>query len=130
MAEKKYILKLTGEERQELTRITRKGKSAVWKMKRAEALLKSDQGPQGPAWTDARIAEAYGVTTRSIESWRKQAVEEVPLSLLERKPRLTPPFDLKSSHDKFKDIFNTFFITQVEHPESPFFKINHLNRSF
>jgi len=91
MAEKKYILKLTEEERQELMRVTRKGKSAVWKMKRAEALLKSDQGPQGPAWTDALIAEAYGVTTRSIESWRKQAVEEGPLSLLERKPRLTPP---------------------------------------
>ena len=91
MAEKKYILKLTEEERQELTRITRKGNSAVWKIKRGEALLKSDQGTHGPAWTDARIAEAYGVTTRSIESWRKQVVEEGPLSLLERKPRLTPP---------------------------------------
>lgn len=91
MSEKKYILKLTEEEHQELTRITRKGNSAVWKLKRAEALLKSDRGPHGSAWTDARIAEAYGVTTRSVESWRKQAVEEGPLSLLERKPRLTPP---------------------------------------
>jgi transposase-like protein len=87
---KKYVLKLTDEERTELDRLVRKGKVAGWKLQRAQALLKCDQGPDGPAWTDGRIAEAYGVTTRSLESWRKQAVERGPLSLLERKPRLRP----------------------------------------
>src|SRR5262249_26057063 len=53
-------------------------------------MLQRDQGPDGPAWTDERIAEAYGITTRSRESWRKQAVERGPLSLLERQPRVTP----------------------------------------
>lgn len=88
---KKYVLKLTSEERAELEQLVKKGKAAVWKVQRAQALLKFDQGPDGPAWKDADIAEAYGCTTRSLESWRKQAVEHGPLSLLERKPRATPP---------------------------------------
>jgi hypothetical protein len=50
-------------------------------------LLKCDQGSQGPGWPDARIVAAFGGTTRSLENWRKQAVELGPLSLLERKPQ-------------------------------------------
>jgi hypothetical protein len=37
------------------------------------------------------VAEAYGCTTPSLESWRKQAVEAGPLSLLQRRPRRQPP---------------------------------------
>lgn len=84
---KKYVLKLTPEERGELERLVKKGKAAAWKVQRAQALLQCDQGPSGPAWPDHQVAEAYGCTTRSLESWRKQAVERGPLSLLERKPR-------------------------------------------
>ena len=87
---KKYVLKLTAEERAELERVIRKGRVAGWRLQRAHALLQCDQGPDGPAWADERIAEAYGVTTRSLESWRKQAVERGPLSLLERKARVRP----------------------------------------
>ena len=53
-------------------------------------MLKFDASSSGPAWPDARIAEAFSVTTRSLESWRKRAVEEGPLSLLERKPENSP----------------------------------------
>jgi Homeodomain-like domain len=84
---KKYILKLTGDERAELARLVRTGNAAGWKLQRAQALLKCDQGPDGPAWPDARIAEAFGVTARSLESWRKRAVEGGPMALLQRKPR-------------------------------------------
>jgi len=56
----------------------------------AQALLKCDQGPRGPAWSDARISEAFGCTSRSLENWRKQAVEQGPLSLLERKASSAP----------------------------------------
>jgi transposase-like protein len=52
-------------------------------VQRAQALLQCDQGPSGPAWRDQQVAQAYGCTTRSLESWRKQAVERGPLSLLE-----------------------------------------------
>ncbi len=84
---KKYVLKLTAEERAELARLVRKGNVAGWRLQRAQALLKCDQAPEGPAWPDARIAEAFGVTTRSLESWRKRGVEHGPMALLRRKPR-------------------------------------------
>ncbi len=88
---KKYVLQLTAEERTELEQLVKKGKAAGWKLQRAQALLPCDQGPQGPGWTDALLAAAYGCSTRSLESWRQQAVESGPLSLLQRKPRQTPP---------------------------------------
>ena len=97
---KKYVLKLTAEERDELQRLVRKGRVAGWKVLRAQALLHCDQAPGGPAWTDERIAEAFGVTTRSLESWREQAVERGPLSLLERKPRITPAVTPKLDGEK------------------------------
>ena len=84
---KKYVLKLTREERGDLEQVVKKGKAAAWKVQRAQALLQCDQGFAGPAWPDEQVAQAYGCTTRSLESWRKQAVERGPLSLLERKPR-------------------------------------------
>ena len=87
---KKYVLKLTAEERAELEQLVKKGKAAGWKRQRAQALLQCDQGPDGPGWTDAVVATAYGCSTRSLESWRQQAVECGPLSLLGRKPRLAP----------------------------------------
>ena len=87
MPAKQYILKLTSEERTELAEVVRKGKASGWKIPRAQALLACDQGPFGPAWSDDQIASAYGCTRRSVENWRKQAVLEGPLSLLERKPR-------------------------------------------
>jgi hypothetical protein len=87
---KKYVLKLMAEERVELEQVVKRGKAAAWKVQRAQALLQCDQGPGGPAWADEQVAQAYGCTTRSVESWRKQAVERGPLSLLERKPHTTP----------------------------------------
>lgn len=87
MPAKIYILKLVGEERKKLEDVVRSGKAAGWKIQRAQALLKCDQGEGGPGWIDDRIADVFGCTRRSVENWRKQAVEEGPLSLLERQPR-------------------------------------------
>src|SRR3990172_4034560 len=79
MPKKIYVVKLTPEERSELETLVRRGKVAGWKMQRAQALLKCDQGEQGPAWIDQDIADAFGCTRQSVENWRKQAVEEGPL---------------------------------------------------
>jgi len=91
----KYVLKLTAEERCELEEIAKgtRGRRpiAAWKVQRAKALLKCDQGEQGPGWPDHRVAAALDVTERSIQNWRKQAVLEGPFSLLQRKPRSRPP---------------------------------------
>jgi transposase len=87
---KKYVVCLSHDERTFLEQVVRKGKAAAWKIQRAQAMLKCDAGAEGPGWPDSRIAECFGVTTRSLESWRKRAVEEGPLSLLERKPEDSP----------------------------------------
>ena len=90
MPTKKYVLKLTEDERGTLSDLVQQGRAPGWKLLRAWALLKCDQGPGGPAWSDAKIAEAFGCTGRSLESWRKQAVEQGPFSLLERKTAAPP----------------------------------------
>ena len=92
---KKYTVKLTQEERQELERVAqgRKGKQniAAWKVLRAKVVLKCDAGELGPSWTDERLAAAFDLSVRCLERWRQRVVEEGPLAILQRKPRLTPP---------------------------------------
>jgi hypothetical protein len=97
---KKYVVKLTAEERAELRGLVSGGKVAGWKIQRANALLKCDQAVEGPAWPDDRIADAFGCTTRSLELWRKQAVEQGPLALLERQPRAVSPESLTLDGEK------------------------------
>lgn len=91
----KYVLKLTEDERQYLSEIAKgtRGKQAIaqWKVTRAKALLKCDQGELGPAWGDRHIANALDVTERSIQSWRKRAVLDGPETALVRKSRPAPP---------------------------------------
>lgn len=82
---KLYRIKLTNEERQTLEGLVRRGNAAGWKIKRAQCLLKCDESPGAPAWTDAQIAEAFDASLRSLTGWRKRAAERGPLSLLERK---------------------------------------------
>jgi len=90
MPKKIYVVKLTDEERADFEALVTKGKAAAWKRQRAQALLLCDQSEGAPGWIDQRIAEAVRCTRQSVENWRKQAVEEGPLSLLERKPRPPP----------------------------------------
>ena len=99
MPRKLYSVKLTLEEREELESVVKRGRAAAWKVQRAQALLPCDQGELGPGWIDSDVASAYGCTTRSLENWRKQAVQSGPLSLLERKAR-TPPVAKKLDGEK------------------------------
>ena len=87
---KKYVVRLSGLERAELEAVLGRSLVAGWKVQRAQALLALDQGEGGPGWTDERVAEAYRCTTRSVERWRRAAVEEGPLSLVERKAQERP----------------------------------------
>jgi len=87
---KRYVIELLSDERDELEALVRRGKCSARKLTRARALLLSDQGKAGPGWIDADIAAALGVTTRCIEMLRKRAVEEGPLTAIERKPQVRP----------------------------------------
>ncbi len=87
--QKKYIVRLTDEERETLQRIVSKPKGSSQRIRRAQVLLKADA--DGPGWTDARIAEAYGCRTRTVEYLRERLVVEGFGVALNGQPRLTPP---------------------------------------
>ena len=71
--EKKYVVRLTEEERVELQQVMKKLKGGSQKAKRAQILLKADV--EGPSWTDQRIAEAFGCRTQTVEKIRQRLVE-------------------------------------------------------
>ncbi|WP_390625418.1 IS630 family transposase, partial [Paludisphaera soli] len=66
------------------------GKSAVRKLAHAHILLKADAAEGGPAWPDARIAEAFGVSTATVERVRRRFVELGLDAALDRKRRGRP----------------------------------------
>jgi len=72
---KKYIVELTNEERSGLKKIIKAERMAEHKRRHARILLKADQGPQGPAWKDADIANAFDCTIKSVERLRKRLLE-------------------------------------------------------
>jgi transposase len=81
----RYKVTLTVEERAGLEALTRSGKTAARKFVHARALLLCDAGDNGPAWKVANVAEALGITSRSIEHMKRRFVEEGLDSALERK---------------------------------------------
>ncbi len=72
---KKYSVKLTSEQRQELSRLISAGTAPARQLTHARILLKADQGPDGPAWSDSRIQEALEVSTGTVERVRKRCVQ-------------------------------------------------------
>ncbi len=87
----RYRITLTEEERGQLEAMTRSGKAAAAKFVHARALLLCDAGPHGEPWKVADVAEALGVTTRTIEHLKQRFVEEGLATALERKARIKPP---------------------------------------
>ena len=82
----RYKVTLTEKERGELDSITRNGKTAAPKFVHARALLLCDAGEHGPAWKVSDVAEALGITPRTIEHLKQRFVEEGLDSALVRKP--------------------------------------------
>lgn len=90
----RYRIILTEQERKDLKALTRCGKTGAKRFIHARALLLCDTSPEGPAWTVARVAEALGVTSRTIEHLKQRFVEEGLEAALVRKPREKPPRDV------------------------------------
>jgi transposase len=82
---KKYEVKLSSQEREELRRMVKSGRGTARGIRRAQILLKADEG-----WTDERIAEAYEVRTGTVHDVRRQCVEEGVAQTLARKPGYKP----------------------------------------
>jgi len=86
---KKYVVRLTDDERVMLTALVTKGKTAAYKIKHANILLKVDAA--GPNWDDEKVAEAYSCAPRTVFNIRWRFVLQGLDAALERKKREHPP---------------------------------------
>jgi hypothetical protein len=86
--EKKYIVRLTEEERESLRDVIKRLKGSSQKVRRAQVLLKADA--EGPAWTDKQIAEAFGCRIKTVENIRQRLVLEGFAVALEGKRPAAP----------------------------------------
>ena len=92
---KRYLVTLTPEERRGLTEMVRVGRRSALTLTRARILLKADQAAGGPAWPDARIAEALDCGLRTVERVRQRFVERGLEPALGRKPQDRPSRERK-----------------------------------
>lgn len=76
MAQKKYVIHLTIEERSQLEKLVKTGKVAAYKRLHAQILLKAEVGDKAPGWTDVKIADCFNITTRTVERVRQRLVEK------------------------------------------------------
>ena len=89
--QKKYVVRLSDEERERLAGIIRKFTGTSQKVRRAQVLLKADA--DGPAWADQRIADAFGCRRQTVENVRRNLCErgfEQTLNGIKRQDPPTP----------------------------------------
>ena len=83
----KYVVRLSASERETLEELVNKGKVAAAKRQRAHMLLKADANAEGPAWTDAQIAEALDVSVATIHRTRQAYVMQgLEVALARQRP--------------------------------------------
>ena len=85
MPQKRYIVRLTAEEREVCQQTVRKLKGSSEKVRRAQILLQADA--DGPGWTDQQIADALSCRTKTVENIRQRCVLAGFERALERKRR-------------------------------------------
>ncbi len=85
---KKYVVRLTPQEREELQTLVRKGKTQAYRIKHANILLATDA--DGPNWTDEQAAEAFGCHGQTASNVRQRFVERGLAAALERKKQDAP----------------------------------------
>jgi transposase len=83
---KKYIVQLTPDERTQLLQMVRSGKAATRALLHARILLKADDSPEAPAWSDEAISEALEVHATTLARVRQRFVEQGLEAALRPKP--------------------------------------------
>ena len=87
---KRYVVRLSADERERLEALIRKGKSPAQRLLKARILLKADVSEAGEGWSDSRIIKALETSVSMVYRVRKQLVEEGLEAVLSRKQRATP----------------------------------------
>ena len=93
---KKYVVRLSAEERNQLENLVKRGKVAGYKRLHAQILLKADRSEDGTDWIDTKISEAFAVTVRTVENIRRRLVEgglEAAIGRAKRSPGAAPKLD-------------------------------------
>jgi transposase len=85
---KKYIVKLTKQERNMLGEVVRKGTSPAYKIKHANILLQVDQ--RGRGGKDEEVAQSLGCHLNTVRNVRERFVKEGLEMALERKKQEEP----------------------------------------
>lgn len=83
MSVKKYIVRLTDAERKICAEVINKLKGTSERVRPTQILLKADA--DGPAWTDAQIADAFSCRTKTVEDVRQRIVNQGFERALDRK---------------------------------------------
>jgi hypothetical protein len=90
---KRYVVRLSEEERGVCQAILKNLQGSSQKFRRAQILLKADVA--GPGWADAKIAEAFNCRAQTIENLRKRLATESFELALDGKKRAEPPMPCK-----------------------------------
>ena len=88
MPTKKYRIRLTTDEQQELKALVSRGRTVAYKQTHARILLMSDEAREDGGMKDADISGALGVGLSMVERVRRRCVEEGIESALNRKKQL------------------------------------------
>ena len=88
---KKYVVRLSGEERERLEALIRKGKSPAQRLLKARILLKADVSEAGAGWSDSRIIKALDNHLGQVhhEQGHQRALQRAPQVM----PKPQPPKD-------------------------------------
>ena len=87
---KKYVARLSDDEREQLAALIRKGSNPAHHLLKARILLKADVSEAGDGWSDNQIIDALATSASMVYRVRKQLVEDGVEAVLSRKPRATP----------------------------------------
>ena len=85
MPKKAFQVQLSLAERARLQTLVTSGATTAHTHIHARILLKADEGPDGPAWTDAMISQALDVSMSTVARVRQRAVQEGLDAALTRK---------------------------------------------
>jgi transposase len=96
MPRKQHVVRLTRAERQTVRAMVRTGHRSAWSLQRARILLLAEDRPDEPARTDAQVAEAVGVSPRTVARTRA-AFARRGLACVSRQPQVRPSVPSKLS---------------------------------
>jgi hypothetical protein len=82
---KTHRVTLTGSDREWLIEFIGRGEASAREQARARVLLKADDGPEGPSWSDDRIAEALELSAGGVAGIRRRFSERGTRSTVQRK---------------------------------------------